>query len=203
MNDDEKIKEQNNETYYFRMENVTTGSFVVGKKFDEYLDAETPFFVYKFIIEGDEEDKPAAELVIKIATWDFYLDPNYACLCMDDEEADFASSCSDYINSGLCKKDEECTLGRLVCIQRLYVYEKYRGRGIAGYILDNLDRMIGKYIGVDIGRVLIFPRPQHCDENNLNEKEDDPIMLKHMISVLNRHGFKKIKNTNTYQKSYC
>lgn len=49
MDDDEESKEQNNEKNYFRMENVTTGSFVVGEKFDEYLDEETPFFEYEFI----------------------------------------------------------------------------------------------------------------------------------------------------------
>ena len=91
----------------------------------------------------------------------------------------------------------------LVCyLSRLYIYPQYRNKGIATYILNNLQEIF-EYITSEASRIFItLPCPQEQDKggrwNNTCNKE----MLDNMIKILENHDFISIGEHGCYIKIY-
>ena len=91
----------------------------------------------------------------------------------------------------------------LVCyLSRLYISPQYRNKGIATYILNNLQEIF-EYITSEASRIFItLPCPQEQDKegrwNNTCNKE----MLDNMIKILEKHDFKSIGEYGCYYKTY-
>lgn len=91
----------------------------------------------------------------------------------------------------------------LVCyLSRLYISPQYRNKGIATYILDNLQEIF-EYITSEASRIFItLPCPQEQDKEGRWKNSCNEEMLDSMIKILKNHNFKSIGKYNCYTKIY-
>lgn len=91
----------------------------------------------------------------------------------------------------------------LVCyLSRLHISSQYRNKGIATYILNNLQEIF-EYITSEASHIFItLPCPQEQNKegkwNNTCNKE----MLDNMIKILKNHDFISIGENGCYYKIY-
>lgn len=121
---------------------------------------------------------------------------NYLFECMDDEDADQAccyhifSKAYDALEKKLNNKwiDMWITDGAkyLITLDRLFINEKYRQKGIATYILNNLTYILNTYYNINSIIVVGICKPDD------NTKE----MLNAQKSMLKKVGYKTYKNNN-------
>jgi GNAT superfamily N-acetyltransferase len=100
--------------------------------------------------------------------------------------------------------DEKAMLPLFSCyIQRIYVYPQYRGLGIAKYIFMNLEEIFLHCFNAPIHSLVIYPKPQQPDEKNCwyDSPDENGVMLKRMVSLLKKDGYKKIGATGYYAKN--
>jgi len=97
--------------------------------------------------------------------------------------------------------DEKAMLPLFSCyIQRIYVYPKFRGSGFARYIFENLEAICLHSFNTPIHSFVIYPKPQQPDvnENWDNMPDKDDMILKRMIGVLKKAGYKQIGKSGYY-----
>ena len=105
-------------------------------------------------------------------------------------------------DNNLLDEDEIWEMPLVCYLSRLYIYPQYRNKGIATYILNNLQEIF-EYITSEASRIFItLPCPQEQDKekrwNNTCNKE----MLGNMIKILEKHDFKSIGEYGCYYKIY-
>lgn len=88
-------------------------------------------------------------------------------------------------------------------IQRIYVYPQYRGLGIARYIFINLEQIFLHCFNTPIHSFVIYPKPQQPDEKDCwhDYPDENGVMLKRMVSLLKKDGYKQIGKTGYYAKN--
>ena len=91
----------------------------------------------------------------------------------------------------------------LVCyLSRLYISSQYRNKGIATYILNNLQEIF-EYITSEASHIFItLPCPQEQDKEGRWNNTCNEEMLDNMIKILEKHGFKSIGEHGCYYKIY-
>lgn len=93
-----------------------------------------------------------------------------------------------------------------VYLERLYVEEKFRKEGVATWILDNLPEILRYFFRAEPQYVVTIPCPDgYLDMDQKDEMECAEIqkLQKLMVSVIRKHGFKKVRNKNIYYKDYA
>lgn len=85
-----------------------------------------------------------------------------------------------------------------VYIHRLYVNEDSRRQGLATYMLKNLEGMMRYFFKTYPHFVVTIPVPEGFEEEY--NAEEYKHMQKLMCSTLNKQGFKRIPNRDTYFK---
>ena len=85
-------------------------------------------------------------------------------------------------------------------IQRIYVYPKFRSSGVARYIFNNMADIFLHCFNTNIHSFVICPKPQQPDiHGNWSDSPDEnDTMLKRMILLLKKSGYKKIYNSEYY-----
>ena len=117
----------------------------------------------------------------------------------DATGAMFALSKSRIHNQAL--NFEKAMLPLFSCyIRRVYVYPKFRGSGIARYIFENIEAICLHSFNTHIHSFVIYPKPQqpNVEGNWENMPDEDGVMLKRMVSVLKKAGYKKIGKFGYY-----
>jgi|GEM_PF-2254133 len=97
--------------------------------------------------------------------------------------------------------DEKAMLPLFSCyIQRIYVYPKFRGLGIARYIFENLEQIFAHCFNTPIHSFVIYPKPQQPDDKGSwdNIPDDSGVMLTRMIGILKKAGYKQIGKSGYY-----
>lgn len=91
----------------------------------------------------------------------------------------------------------------LICyLGRLYIYPKYRNKGIATYIYENLQELF-EYATSDLTSVFItLPCPQEPTLDGKWENISNDNMFEQMVSLLNKHEFKSVGKEGFYYKLY-
>ena len=161
-----------------------------------------------FLIDEYDEDNECynkKDLVATIEAQFFKTDYIY---CYDMDIKEFADIISDDTYKAILTLSDNNLLDEiwetpLVCyLSRLHISSQYRNKGIATYILNNLQEIF-EYITSEASHIFItLPCPQEQDKegrwNNTNNKE----MLDDMIKILEKHGFKSIGEHGCYYKRY-
>ena len=85
-------------------------------------------------------------------------------------------------------------------IERIYIYPKFRSRGLGRYIFENLEQIFLHCFNTYIHSFVIYPKPQQPDEKNgwINSPDADGSILKRMIDILKKTGYKKIGKSRFY-----
>lgn len=100
--------------------------------------------------------------------------------------------------------DEKAMLSLFSCyIQRIYVHPKYRGTGVARYVFTNLEQIFLHCFNTPIHSFVIYPKPQQPDENDCwdDSLDEGGVMLKRMVYLLKKDGYKQIGRTGYYAKN--
>lgn len=80
-----------------------------------------------------------------------------------------------------------------------YIYEEFRGKGIASYIFNNLNRILKYSLNINLRCLCTYPQPQKAEKWENIEDED---LKKIMIKTIKKCGFKAIGKDNYYAKKY-
>jgi hypothetical protein len=85
-------------------------------------------------------------------------------------------------------------------IDKFYIYPKYRKSGIARYIWDNIENILLHCFNTHIHCFVIIPKPQQPDDegNWDNSIDENGEMLKRMIKVIKKAGFKQLGKSEYY-----
>ena len=165
-------------------------------------------FIGEFALYDDDTDEILAKVSGIFFDEDKILTENEDIVDIADMiDADVYEAMASLTKSKLYNQEineENMFLPLFSCyIQRIYVYPKYREKGIAHYIFLNLEQIFLHCFNAHIRSFVIFPKPQHPNEKN--EWEDYPdkdgTMLKKMTSLLKNNGYKQIGKTGFYAKN--
>lgn len=90
-------------------------------------------------------------------------------------------------------------------IERFYVYPKYRNRGLANYILNNLEEILLFCFNIKVHSLVTYPKPQCPDLKGewVDYPDEDGAIKRLMIKIFNKHGFSEIDKTGFYAKNYA
>ena len=91
----------------------------------------------------------------------------------------------------------------LVCyLSRLHISSQYRNKGIATYILNNLQEIF-EHITSEASHIFItLPCPQEQDKEGRWKNTCNEEMLDNMVKILENHNFKSIGEHGCYYKIY-
>lgn len=201
MNSDQKIKEfeitiNSSRGWY--------GGFDFTKDFsDNIYEADEFSFVFEILIKDGKSNNKVAYIKGTLFDEDKLLDMGMDIV----EGADYISQ-EEYDSCYWLSKSEEYKrvsedwsfsnpfsgyLGTL------FVYESYRGRGIAKYLLNNLNKFLKYSLNIDLRCLCIYPQPQ-IPENWINIEDDK--LKRIMINTILKCGFSSVENENYYVKKY-
>lgn len=121
-------------------------------------------------------------------------------LC-DSISTDLEHMASAIVDEEDCIKDEICECDEnLMYIDRIYIHEKFRGLGIAGYVINSLNEILEYSVNLSPNVLILLPAPQEVGEDGLlQEVRDEKINendKRRLINLYEKLGFKMLKNSN-------
>lgn len=121
-------------------------------------------------------------------------------LC-DSISTDLEHMASAIVDEEDCIKDEICEFDEnLMYIDRIYINEKFRGLGIASYVINSLNEILEYSVNLSPNVLILLPAPQEVGEDGLlQEVRDEKINendKKRLINLYEKLGFKMLKNSN-------
>lgn len=127
-------------------------------------------------------------------------DISFYHLC-DAISVDLEHMASDIIAENFWIKDEICECYEaLMYIDRIYIKERFRGLGIASFVINSLNEILEYSLNLSPDVLIILPTPQEIGEDGtLQEIEDEKTNKKNkqkLYKLYEKLGFKKIKNSN-------
>lgn len=175
----------------------------------------------KFIEERDYEDKYVINVLIDIfvtnlqtqekekigkLTGNYFEseividDISFYDLC-DSIGTDLEHMASAIIDEDECIKDEICEFDEnLMYIDRIYINEKFRGLGIASYVIKALNEILEYSVNLSPNVLILLPAPQKIGEDGLlQEIRDEDINKQNkekLYKLYEKVGFKKLEDSN-------
>lgn len=121
-------------------------------------------------------------------------------LC-DSISTDLEHMASAIVDEDECIRDDICKFDEnLMYIDRIYINEKFRGLGIASYVLNSLNNMLEYSVNLSPNVLILLPAPQEIGEDGLlQEVRDEKINendKKRLIKLYEKLGFEKLKDSN-------
>ena len=121
-------------------------------------------------------------------------------LC-DSISTDLEHMASAIVDEEDCIKDEICEFDEnLMYIDRIYINEKFRGLGIASYVINSLNEILEYSVNLSPNVLILLPAPQKVGEDGLlQEVRDEKINendKRRLINLYEKLGFKMLKNSN-------
>lgn len=126
-------------------------------------------------------------------------DTDFINIC-DSISTDLTSMAAEITDKNGDIKDEICDYDEnIMYIDRIYIEEKYRGLGIASYVIENLNGILRYTSRIDPHVLVLLPAPQEKDESgSLSEVKDEnerEKQLNKLLKFYKKLGFKNIKNS--------
>lgn len=127
-------------------------------------------------------------------------DISFYDLC-DSISTDLEHMASAIVDEDECIRDDICEFDEnLMYIDRIYINEKFRGLGIASYVLNSLNNMLEYSVNLSPNVLILLPAPQEIGEDGLlQEVRDEKINendKKRLIKLYEKLGFEKLKDSN-------
>ena len=127
-------------------------------------------------------------------------DISFYDLC-DSVGTDLEHMASAIVDEEECIKDEICEFDEnLMYIDRIYINEKFRGLGIASYVINYLNEILEYSVNLSPNVLILLPAPQEIGEDGLlQEVRDEEINennKKRLIKLYEKLGFEKLKDSN-------
>lgn len=127
-------------------------------------------------------------------------DISFYDLC-DSIGTDLEHMASAIVDEDECIRDDICEFNEnLMYIDRIYINEKFRGLGIASYVLNSLNNMLEYSVNLSPNVLILLPAPQEIGEDGLlQEVRDEKINendKKRLIKLYEKLGFEKLKDSN-------
>lgn len=102
----------------------------------------------------------------------------------------------DYnIRNEICEFDEN-----LMYIDRIYIQEKFRGLGIASYIINSLNDILEYSVNLSPNVLILLPVPQEIGEDGLLQEVRDEYIneqnKKRLFKLYEKLGFEKLEDSN-------
>lgn len=182
-----------------------------------YIDKE----IDKCIEEQDDEDKYVINVFIDIfatnldtqekekigkLTGNYFeseivmYDISFYDLC-DFIDTDLEHMASAIVDEEECIKNEICEFDEnLMYIDRIYINEKFRGLGIASYVINSLNEILEYSVNLSPNVLILLPAPQKIGEDGLlQEIRDEDINKQNkekLYKLYEKLGFKKLEDSN-------
>lgn len=127
-------------------------------------------------------------------------DISFYDLC-DSVGTDLEHMASAIVDEEECIKDEICEFDEnLMYIDRIYINEKFRGLGIASYVINSLNEILEYAVNLSPNVLILLPAPQEIGEDGLlQEVRDEKINendKKRLIKLYEKLGFEKLEDSN-------
>lgn len=127
-------------------------------------------------------------------------DISFYDLC-DSIGTDLEHMASAIVDEEECIKDEICEFDEnLMYIDRIYINEKFRGLGIASYVINSLNEILEYAVNLSPNVLILLPAPQEIGEDGLlQEVRDEKINendKKRLIKLYEKLGFEKLEDSN-------
>jgi len=127
-------------------------------------------------------------------------DISFYDLC-DSIGTDLEHMASAIVDEEECIRDEICDFDEnLMYIDRIYINEKFRGLGVASYVINSLNEILEYSINLSANVLILLPAPQEIGEDGLlQEVRDEKINendKKRLIKLYEKLGFEKLEDSN-------
>jgi len=127
-------------------------------------------------------------------------DISFYDLC-DSIGTDLEHMASAIVDEEECIRDEICDFDEnLMYIDRIYINEKFRGLGVASYVINSLNEILEYSINLSPNVLILLPAPQEIGEDGLlQEVRDEKINendKKRLIKLYEKLGFEKLEDSN-------
>lgn len=127
-------------------------------------------------------------------------DISFYDLC-DSISTDLEYMASAIVNEDECIRDEICEFDEnLMYIDRIYIDEKFRGLGIASYVLNSLNNILEYSVNLSPNILILLPAPQEIGKDGfLQEVRNEKINennKKKLIKLYEKLGFEKLEDSN-------
>lgn len=100
-----------------------------------------------------------------------------------------------WIRDEICELDEN-----LMYIDRIYIEEKYRGLGIASYVLNSIKQILIYAVNLYPNVLILLPKPQEKDKEghlqNIRDKNIKDKNKKKLIKLYQNLGFEKLPDSD-------
>ena len=94
-------------------------------------------------------------------------------------------------------KDEFNSLNlNIFYLDNIYVEKKYRNKGYATFILNNLADILTYICKISVGTIIIEPVPLEKVNNEYHYNPEDQEMIDKLIQLCEKSGYKRINNSN-------
>ena len=182
-----------------------------------YIDTE----IREYIEEEENEDKYSINIFIDICatnletqekinigklTGTFFEseiimdDVSFYDLC-DSIGTDLEQMATAIVDEDECIKEEICECDEnLMYIDRIYIEEKFRGLGIASYVINSLNTILEYSVNLSPNVLILLPVPQEKGKdgllhevNNTKINEQDK---KKLLKLYQKLGFEKLEDSN-------
>lgn len=182
-----------------------------------YIDTE----IREYIEEEENEDKYSINIFIDICatnletqekinigklTGTFFKseiimdDVSFYDLC-DSIGTDLEQMATAIVDEDECIKEEICECDEnLMYIDRIYIEEKFRGLGIASYVINSLNTILEYSVNLSPNVLILLPVPQEKGKdgllhevNNTKINEQDK---KNLLKLYQKLGFEKLEDSN-------
>lgn len=127
-------------------------------------------------------------------------DISFYDLC-DSIGTDLEHMASAIVDEDECIMDDICEFDEnLMYIDRIYIEEKFRGLGIASYVLISLNDILEYSVNLSPNVLILLPAPQEIGKDGLlQEVRDEKINennKKRLIKLYKKLGFEKLEDSN-------
>lgn len=182
-----------------------------------YIDTE----IHEYIEEEENEDKYSINIFIDICatnletqekinigklTGTFFEseiimdDVSFYDLC-DSIGTDLEQMATAIVDEDECIKEEICECDEnLMYIDRIYIEEKFRGLGIASYVINSLNTILEYSVNLSPNVLILLPVPQEkCKDGLLHEVSNIKINeqdKKKLFKLYQKLGFEKLEDSN-------
>ena len=127
-------------------------------------------------------------------------DISFYDLC-DSIDTDLEHMASAIVDEEECIKDEICEFDEnLMYIDRIYMNEKFRGLGIASYVINSLNEILEYSVNLSPNVLILLPAPQKIGEDGLlqeiRDEDINKLNKEKLYKLYGKLGFKKLEDSN-------
>lgn len=127
-------------------------------------------------------------------------DISFYDLC-DSIDTDLEHMAAAIVDEDECIKEEICECGEnLMYIDRIFVEEKFRGLGIASYVIHSLNTILEYSVNLSPNVLILLPVPQEKGEDGLlqevSDEKKNELDKKKLFKLYEKLGFEKLEDSN-------